>query len=52
MLEGLGCEVISAASPSIIPGAVDRDVFLVLDDFGRLRLSWRETDAEDPTARP
>jgi hypothetical protein len=34
-------------SPSIIPGAVDRDVFLVLDDFGRLGLSWRETDAED-----
>jgi hypothetical protein len=35
------------SSPSIIPDAVDRDVYLVLDDFGRLGLSWRETDDED-----
>ena len=33
-------------SPSIVPG-VDRDVCLVLDDFGRLGLAWRETDVED-----
>jgi len=32
-------------SPSIVPG-VDRDVCLVLDDFGRLGLAWRETDVE------
>jgi hypothetical protein len=31
-------------SPSIVPEASDRDVYLVLDDFGgRLGLSWRET---------
>jgi hypothetical protein len=34
-------------SPSIIPDAVDRDVYLVLDDFRRLGRSWRETDEED-----
>src|SRR4051812_14117414 len=33
-------------SPSIVPG-VDRDVCMVLDDFGRLGLAWRETDVED-----
>lgn len=33
-------------SPSIIPDAADRDVYLVLDDFGRLGRSWRETDEE------
>ena len=33
-------------SPSIVPGG-DRDVCLVLDDFGRLGLAWRETDVED-----
>ena len=33
-------------SPSIVPGN-DRDVYLVLDDFGgRLGLAWRETDIE------
>jgi hypothetical protein len=31
-------------SPSIIPDAVDRDVYLVLDDFGALGRSWREVD--------
>jgi hypothetical protein len=35
------------SSPSIIPDAVDRDVYLVLDDFGRLGRSWREMDEED-----
>lgn len=31
-------------SPSIVPDATDRDVYLVLDDFGALGRSWRETD--------
>ena|SRR2546423_14406952 len=31
---------------SIIPG-IDRDVYLVLDDFGRIGWAWRETDVED-----
>jgi len=35
-------------SPSIVPDALDRDVYLVLDDFGeRLGRSWRETDEAD-----
>jgi len=34
------------SSPSIIPG-IDRDVYLVLDDFGRIGWVWRETDVED-----
>jgi len=33
-------------SPSIVPDAADRDVYLVLDNFGRLGCSWRETDEE------
>jgi|SRR5436190_19293605 len=33
-------------SPSIIPGT-DRDVYLVLDNFGRIGCAWRETDVED-----
>src|SRR5256885_819907 len=34
-------------SPSIVPG-VDRDTYLVLDDFGgHLSLAWRETEVED-----
>jgi len=32
-------------SPSIVPETNDRDVYLVLDDFGgRLGRAWRETD--------
>jgi hypothetical protein len=31
-------------SPSIVPEASDRDVYLVLDDFGARGRSWRETD--------
>ena len=31
-------------SPSIVPEAVDQDIYLVLDDFGALGRSWRETD--------
>jgi hypothetical protein len=34
------------ASPSIVPGGIDRDVYLVLDDFGR-GCAWRETNVED-----
>jgi hypothetical protein len=33
-------------SPSIVPQSDDRDVYLVLDDFGRLGRAWHETDAE------
>ena len=31
-------------SPSIIPDDADRDIYLVLDDFGQLGRAWRETD--------
>jgi hypothetical protein len=31
-------------SPSIVPHHTDRDVYLVLDDFGHLGRAWRETD--------
>ena len=35
-------------SPSIVPQQQDRDVYLVLDDFGpRAGRAWRETDEED-----
>jgi hypothetical protein len=35
-------------SPSIVPDDLDRDVYLVLDNFGsRLGRSWRETDEAD-----
>ena len=37
----------SCRAPSIVPNADDRDVYLVLDDFGRLRRAWREADPED-----
>ena len=33
-------------SPSIVPHVADRDVYLVLDDFGKRGRSWRETDEE------
>jgi len=33
-------------APSIIPGE-DHTVYLVLDDFGHLGLSWRETEVKD-----
>ena len=35
-----------SGSPSIVPG-IDRDVYLVLDDFGRMGCAWRETHVED-----
>ena len=31
-------------SPSLVPEAVNQDIYLVLDDFGALGRSWRETD--------
>ncbi|MCK1641189.1 hypothetical protein IVA95_27240 [Bradyrhizobium sp. 157] len=31
-------------SPSIVPRDDDQDIYLVLDDFGRLGQAWRETD--------
>jgi ATP-dependent DNA ligase len=33
-------------SPSIVPETADRDIYQVLDDFGRLGRSWREIDEE------
>jgi hypothetical protein len=33
------------SSPSIVPDPDDRDIYLVLDEFGgRLGRAWRETD--------
>jgi hypothetical protein len=32
------------SSPSVVPEDANRDVYLVLDDFGRLGRAWRETD--------
>jgi hypothetical protein len=36
-------------SPSIVPDALDRDVYLVLDNFGGAfgGLAWTETDVSD-----
>ena len=31
-------------SPSIAPNGGEKDIYLVLDDFGRLGRAWRETD--------
>jgi hypothetical protein len=31
-------------SPSIVPQDTNRDVYLLLDDFGRFGRAWRETD--------
>jgi hypothetical protein len=36
-------------SPSVVPEDADRDVYIVLDDFGRLGRAWRETDADHGT---
>ena len=33
-------------TPSIVPGGVDQDVCLVVDDYGRQGRAWRETDVE------
>src|SRR5215208_6537650 len=42
---GGGVRVMSS-SPSIVPG-IDRDVYLVLDDFGRIGCAWRVTHVEE-----
>ena len=34
-------------SPSIVPEGADQDTYLVLDDFGPIGCSWRETDADN-----
>ena len=44
-------EFVVRTSPSIAPNGLERDIYLVLDDFGRLGLAWRETD-EAGTNRP
>jgi|SRR5665213_1462628 len=33
-------------TPSIVPNGDDQNVYLVVDDFGRLGRSYRETDVE------
>lgn len=33
-------------TPSIVPRADDQDVYLVVDDLGRLGRVWREADVE------
>ena len=38
-------------SPSIVPEDSDRDVYLILEDFGPLGRAWRETD-EAETVTP
>ncbi len=38
------------STPSIVPNGGERDVYLVLEDFGRLGRSWRKAD-EDGTDR-
>ena len=43
-------EFIVRTSPSIAPNGVEKDIYLVLEDFGRLGRAWRETD-EDATDR-
>jgi hypothetical protein len=36
-----------AWTPSIVPGGIDQNIYLVIDDFGRLGRSWREADVEN-----
>lgn len=37
-------------APSIVPEALGRDIYLLLDDFGgRIGRAWRETDADRET---
>ena len=36
-------------SPSIVPEDTNRDIYLVLDDFGPLGRAWRETDEAGAT---
>jgi hypothetical protein len=44
-------EYVVRTSPSIAPNGLERDVYLVLDDFGCLGRAWRETD-EAGASRP
>lgn len=37
----------SSWTPSIVPRGDDQDVYLVVDDLGRLGRVWREADYED-----
>ena len=34
-------------SPSIVPHRADQDIYLVLDDFGRLGRAWRVIDEQN-----
>ena len=34
-------------SPSIVPSNAERDIYLVLEDFGQTGRAWRETDEAD-----
>jgi len=34
------------STPSIVPHGPERDVYIVLEDFGPFGRAWRETDAE------
>jgi hypothetical protein len=36
----------SSWTPSIVPNGDDQDVYLVIDDFGRIGRAWREADVE------
>jgi hypothetical protein len=36
----------SGWTPSIVPNGNDQDIYLVVDDFGRLGRAWREADIE------
>jgi hypothetical protein len=35
-----------AWTPSIVPGGADQNIYLVMDDLGRLGRVWREADTE------
>ena len=37
----------SSWTPSIVPRGDDQDVYLVMDDLGRLGRVWREADVEN-----
>ena len=34
------------SSPSLVPGLPDAEIYLVLDDFGKLGRAYRETDPD------
>jgi hypothetical protein len=43
-------EFVVRTSPPIAPNGVEKDIYLVLEDFGRLGRAWREID-ENATDR-